>query len=202
MATDIDSPGNATPPETTSPEGIQARFSAYDIDAECVREVLKGKRERFNELIERYQHAVFAVTQGYIRDKHAAEDVAQDAFIQAFTALPQLRDPKLFFPWLIQITRHRASRMMLSGKARALEVPLSEHEVRTVQPEPADARMNLVLSRVEQLPEPYRQTVLLKYQRDLSCKEIAKQEGVAVGTITSRLTRALVMLRKAMGEET
>ena len=57
-----------------------------------------------------------------------------------------------------------------------------------------------IFAKVEELPEPYRQTVLLKYAQNMSCKQIAEMEGVAVGTITSRLTRALMVLRTGLAE--
>lgn len=170
-----------------------------EADALCVADVLAGKRERFGEIIERYQDAVVAVVRGYVKDAHAAEDVAQDVFINAFTALPQLRQPRLFFPWLLQIARHRAAQSGRKLSRQSLERPLSGEEP---QSEPAGGeaeRVSHAMGAVEQLPEPYRNIVILKYERGLSCKEIAAQENVPLGTITSRLTRALMMLRDSLG---
>lgn len=168
-----------------------------DADARCIAAILAGKPDLFTELIDRYQRAVVTAVRGYIRDPHDAEDVAQDVFINAFSALHQLRDPRYFYPWLLQIARHRAAQSGRKQARRSVERPLTGEEP-FAAPEPA-AKTG-IMSSVEQLPEPYRAIILLKYERDMSCKEIAEQEGVAIGTITSRLTRALSMLRNSFPE--
>ena len=190
-------PGPApTAPVVAPPGGVREHAAA---DAHCIAAVLGGNREKFGELIERYQHLVITVVRGYVQDAHAAEDVAQDIFVSAFTSLHQLREPTNFLPWLLQIARHRAA---LTGKRRD-EAPVrsASEQLDVAAPEPeleAGLRLQTVFAAVEQLPEPYRETVLLKYQQNLSCKEIAERDGVAVGTITSRLTRALLILRGAL----
>jgi len=179
---------------------VQPAHASAEDDARCVAAVLSGQRERFSELIERYQNAVFAVVRGYVRDRHAAEDATQDIFIQAFSALKQLQQPRLFLPWILTIARHHSVRAGQSDRKRSKQVALSGDETRPPPDDPVHERVSHVLAKVEELPEPYRQTVLAKYQRNMSCKEIAEDEGVAIGTITSRLTRALAMLRNALNK--
>lgn len=99
-----------------------------DADARCVAAVVAGQRERFSELVERYQDAVLAVVRGYVRDPHAAEDVAQDVFLKSFSALGQLREPKLFFPWLLRIARHRISQTGQRREQRQNLRPLTGEE--------------------------------------------------------------------------
>ena len=85
----------------------------------------------------------------------------------------------------MQIARHRAG---LAGKRLSQDPVRQNTDLEIAAPVPDDSesqRLHAVFSAVEQLPEPYRQTLLLKYQANMSCKEIADQEGVAVGTITS-----------------
>lgn len=188
------------PPVAQTAPKVAAEHSRPDPDADalCIGEIRAGKRERFAELIERYQHAVVSVVRGYVRDAHAAEDAAQDIFVIAFTSLDQVRDPKLFFSWLLQIARHHAAK---TGKAVARPismVPLTGTEPAADLQQLDDGRIAGVLAAVEELSEPYRHTVLLKYEANLSCKEIARRDGVSIGTVTSRLTRGLAELRLAL----
>lgn len=201
MSAPIRNPDSAPPAPSAEPAlaaPLNKRIRPDD-DARCVADVLAGQRERFGELIERYQDAVVTVVRGYVKDPHTAEDVAQDIFVNAFTALSQLRQPKLFFPWLLQIARHRAAQSGRRQSRQSLERPLTGEEPRQEPPAGDSDRVGNVMGAVESLPEPYRTIVILKYERGLSCKEIAAQEGVPIGTITSRLTRALMMLRSNLG---
>ena len=175
----------------------QAALNRGRSDAECIAAVVGGNRQRFEELVTRYQNAVFAVVRAYIKDVHAAEDAAQEIFVIAFSALAELRDASAFAPWLMQIARRHAGLNAQRVGRRKSDVPVED--VQLAAPSPPEDRTAEVFALVEQLPEPYRTTVIDKYQRNLSCKQIAEGEGVAVSTITSRLTRALAMLRGGAG---
>ncbi len=199
MSAEIHKP--SPPPLASDSPVVAARLNQRiqpAADARCVADVLAGKRERFEELIERYQDAVVAVVRGYVKDHHAAEDVAQDVFVNAYTALAQLRQPNLFFPWLLQIARHRAAQSGRKISRQSVERPLTDDEHIPKDVPQESERAGQVMGAVEQLPEPYRNIIILKYERGLSCKEIAEQENVPIGTITSRLTRALMMLRTGL----
>lgn len=195
-------PSTARPPAaaigSTRPDDPSV-LGTYEADAECVRAVQAGKRERFEELVARYQNAVFAIALGYTRNRARAEDLAQEVFVAAFTNLHQLREPARFLPWLIQIARNRSFRETRKSGSRP-EQPLAEgFDPAAPAADPDTQRAADVLALVEELEEPYRSTLLLKYQQELSCKEIAAREGVPIGTITSRLTRALALVRSAVG---
>src|SRR5215471_3217649 len=69
-----------------------------------------GNLEAFDELVSRYRAAVVRTAQGIV-GRELAEDVAQDALLLAFKALPSIEDPAKFAPWLYSITRHRAQRL-------------------------------------------------------------------------------------------
>lgn len=191
-------------PSSSRAEEVPARLGAAlaeDADERCVREVLAGRRERFEDLVIRYQGIVYTAVLAYLRDAHRAEDLAQEVFVSAFSNLAQLREAGRFLPWLLQIARNRAARELRS-EARRLEQPVAAHaETAAPESEPERLAAAEVFALVEELPEPYRETVLLKYRQNLSCKEIAAREQVPIGTVTSRLTRALAVLRTAMGRK-
>ena len=195
MATRSDRSVSGAPPGSKG-EAVSAEQLA---DAECVRAVVAGNRERFGELVQRYQRAVYSVTLAYTRDAHHAEDLAQEVFVKAYGSLAQLREPVRFGAWLLQIARHQAARGFRRRAAQATQALTPETDPAAPGP-PGDAeRSARVLACIEELPELYRETLRLKYQEALSCREIAAREGVPIGTITSRLTRALAVLRTALG---
>ena len=196
--TEVESPGPNAAEGASSASG--AVESPYKADVEAVDAVLAGNRERFTELIERYQSAVYAVALGFTKEPHRAEDLAQDVFVQAFSMLKQLREKERFLPWLLQIARNKAMRETKKAQGRREQAILEDQEPTPVQrPDSEQERTAGVIGMIEQLPETYRDVLRMKYQQGLSCKEIAKHEGVAIGTITSRLTRAVSILRTALG---
>lgn len=195
--TEVKSPEPLAAGGALSPD---AGASPYKADVDAIDAVLAGNRERFSELIERYQTAVYATALGFTKEPHRAEDLAQEVFVQAFSMLKQLREKERFLPWLLQIARNKAMRETKKSAGRREQAILEDQE-----PSPArhleneQERTAGVLSLIEQLPEAYRDVLRMKYQQGLSCKEIAQHEGVAIGTITSRLTRAVSILRTALG---
>jgi len=189
---------NAQPSRHEPPAGQAAASPPeFEADARCVAAVLAGERERFGELVERYKDAVAAVVRGYVRDPHAAEDEAQEVFLRAFSALGQLRDPKLFLPWLLQIARYRVQATSREGGRHKLG-PMAGELPAPGPSEPERERTALVLRCLAGVAGPYRRILILKYQRNLSCKVIAELEGVPIGTVTSRLARGLAMLRESL----
>jgi RNA polymerase sigma-70 factor, ECF subfamily len=176
------------------PPSPSARAANAQADASCIAAIVKGDRQRFTELVERYQRLVYVVVRGYTADTHAAEDAAQEVFVTAFKNLQTLRDPGQFQPWLLQIARHSAAR---SGRKEDRRIDREALVTDAAAPEPSAPRVSIV-SKLEELPEPYRSTLLKKYVQEQSCKEIAADEGVKIGTITSRLARGLEMLRTAL----
>ncbi len=79
-------------------------------NAALVKQVLRGRRERFDVLVRRHLNAVYAVAYSFTTNHADAEDVAQDAFLKAYTSLDTLREPAKFEGWLIAIVRNSALR--------------------------------------------------------------------------------------------
>src|SRR5262249_57094256 len=80
-------------------------------DEEIVRAVLRGDREAFALLVSRHERAVWATAWRVLRDNHAAADAGQEAFLQAFRRLGDLRRPEQFGVWVLRIARREAIRL-------------------------------------------------------------------------------------------
>lgn len=169
-------------------------------DAEFVEAVLGGDRASFAILVQRYERAVLGVALGVLRDHHAAQDVAQDAFTTAFERLGTLRRSGRFAPWVLGIARRKAIDLWHERSNRPQEtVPPDRIAARS------DGRLNERVEKafeaIDRLPERQRQVVLFRYCDGLSVREIAEATGSPVGTVTKCLSRALARLRKALVKE-
>jgi len=184
--------------------------SAVESDAALVAASLSGDREAFGALVRRYKGMVMGRIHAIVGDRHEAEDLAQESFVRAYRALSQLERPSEFASWMGSIARNAA----VTGRARRRPVPagsLSGTDAAAPDPagrpepgNPAEAAARhelyeMALREIESLPEEYRSTVYLRYLKNRSCREIAEIEGIAVGVVTSRLSRAAAALREKLG---
>jgi RNA polymerase sigma-70 factor (ECF subfamily) len=166
-------------------------------DAGLVDSALKGDKAAYGELVCRYSQCVVTTAWHILGDYHAAQDVAQEAFLTAYQKLGSLRDGSLFGPWTLKIARRCACR---STARRAKVVPL---EPADAPPAPAtDGRLaddqEELLAAVARLPEHERVVVVLHYFQEHSVQAVAQLTGRPVGTVTKQLSRALRRLRGIM----
>jgi RNA polymerase sigma-70 factor (ECF subfamily) len=170
-------------------------------DEVLVVAAILGDLEAFNELAGRYRAAAVRAAQAVVgRDN--AEDVAQDALLLAFKALPSIEQPSKFAAWLGAITRHRALRFGKQESARdkgrveldevllaeidALALPfLAEGE--------ADAELKIALDRV---PADYQLVLRMHFLDELPLKRIAAFLGVPLSTIKWRVHKGKQLLRE------
>ncbi len=161
-------------------------------DAALVKAASDGDRSAFGTLVQRYECAVRAVATHVLRDGHAAEDVAQDAFVIAYQKLPALRDGGAFGAWIVTIARREALRRL---RRRAATVPLD-----SAGPAPEARRegqtSERLLAAVTRLPDRERHVVMLKHFNGLSVRDIARVTGRPAGTVTKQISRAYARLRK------
>jgi RNA polymerase sigma-70 factor, ECF subfamily len=169
-------------------------------DEECVRLSRGGRPEMFRHLVVRYESALIKHLAGRLGDPDEAAEAAQEAMVRAYFALPKLRKAGSFFPWLLGIADRVAREARRARRRRPASLDPEAVAGRT-EPEPT-ARGGLedpVLSHaVADLPEPYRQVIVMRFYGDQSCTEISRLLGISLGTVTSRLSRAYAMLRKEL----
>jgi RNA polymerase sigma-70 factor (ECF subfamily) len=177
-------------------------------DGEMVRRALAGDAAAYGQLARRWSPRVLAVCHARTRDRHAAEDLAQDALLRGMRALPTLADPEKFGPWIVGIAVRTCLDWLKSAKRTevSLESTLSDNAI-GVEPdhgssERRDQAERLVLE-IERLPAAYREVLMLYYYQPDRCtyRELAELLGVSAATVNARLTQARQMLRTRMMAE-
>jgi RNA polymerase sigma-70 factor (ECF subfamily) len=163
-------------------------------DAALVGAVGQGRREAYEELIRRYTGAIAAVCRARLGVRGPVDDMVQDTFLRGYRALATLDDPDKFGSWLYGIAV-RTCLDWLKNKDRS-EVSFDAAGERPAQVEPDDGgRGDRVLGEVQQLPELYREAILLFYYKKHSYEEMSRLLGVTSAAINARLTKARAMLR-------
>ncbi|MBN1491984.1 MAG: RNA polymerase sigma factor [Phycisphaerae bacterium] len=163
-------------------------------DRQTIQQCLNGHPEAFRDMVRRYQGVLTAHLAGALGRRQEAEEAAQETFVRAYFGLGRLKEPDRFLAWLLGI----ADRVAYESARRRTR----ERELARVWAEarPADEISDdLALEQaVHKLPGPYRDVVLLRYYGQRSCKEVAQDLGVPLGTVTKQLSRAYALLRESL----
>lgn len=171
-------------------------------DADAVRAVLNGDINAYTELVDRYRSIIYDLAYHYVRHFEDARDVAQEAFIQAYMHLGQLREPDRFGAWLRQLAINECR--MWQRRQRPTE-PLEECAAASRAADEEIHTRLVVQQALECLSGPSRLTLILFYFESRSLLEIADFLEVPLTTVKSRLRNARTRLRKEwirMTEET
>jgi len=176
---------------------------AKETDKELVRRVKKGDKQAFDLLFSRYQHKIINLVGRYLREPEDVQDVAQEAFIKAFRALPRFRGESAFYTWLYRIAINTAKNHIVARSRRppGTDVELEDAEfmdgtdaLRDAEsPEAALARDELAAAidtAIADLPEDLRSAITLREFDGLSYEQIAQIMDWPVGTVRSRIFRA------------
>jgi len=170
-------------------------------DSECIARCLDGHPEAYRLLVERYQRPLVSWLTARLRNRLAAEDVAQEAFVRAWFALGCFRTRQPFFPWLSGIAVRAGQEMSRAEGRRDRHHRLAGVAGLRFPVAPADGgeEPDLRLRHaVDALREAHRSVVLLRYYGQCSCKEVAERLGLPLGTVTKRLSRAHAELRELL----
>jgi len=175
---------------------------AEPLPVEKAPEIAEGD---FAEIVRRHQAMVYSIALHFLADRSAAEELAQDVFLQLNANLASLKSDDHVKFWLRKVTGHRC----IDHKRRRGLPQVALDDV----PEcaaPANEGDPLLSRRLHQfvasLPEKPRLIVILRYQEDLAAEEISNVLAMPVATVKSHLQRSLAMLRekmaRALGEVT
>jgi len=167
---------------------------------EIVRRVLGGDADAFRAIVERYQGPIWRVTAALVGDRHLAEDVAQETFLEAYRKLRTF-DPAIgrLSTWLFAIARNKAIDAHRKKRASPVERLPDRATVAGADADLAREEWMEALDRaLGDLPDPMRAAFVLAEIEGLSYEEIARIEGARLGTVRSRIHRAKERLRAAL----
>ena len=159
------------------------------IDEHLVQQAAAGDRAAFGELYSRYAHVVHAILLARVR-RHEAEDLVQDVFLTAMSRLAQLRDSTSFSSWICTIARNRAHDFHRAQPA------LDEIREDHLQSRPAPPEAMSALEAIRQLPEAYRETLMLRLVEGMTGPEIALRTGLTHESVRVNLCRGMKILRE------
>ena len=167
-----------------------------------VRQASGGDVKAFVDLTRRFQHFAFGLALALVNDFQQAEDVVQEAFVAAWSALPGLADPVAFPGWLRGIVRHQAFRVLRRRQLRT--VALTAAEDLPGDELPADNRLEwrqqatAALAAIADLPDKLREPATLFFVHECSHQDIAVFLGLSVATVNNRLHAARLKLKERM----
>lgn len=186
--------------------------SAAVTDLDLVRRVQAGEKAAFDLLVLKYQHRIIKLVMRFLPDHSEAQDVAQDAFIKAYKALPRFRGDSAFYTWLYRIAVNTAKNYLVSRGRRPRNYSgLNKNQD---DDEGFDASMLLtstdtpdrlamteelrkaIYAAISALPEDLRVAVSLREYEGMSYEDIAQIMDCPIGTVRSRIFRARESIEK------
>jgi RNA polymerase sigma-70 factor (ECF subfamily) len=182
-----------------------------EVDQQLVERAQRGDKQAFGLLVAKYQRKLARLLSRFIRDPGEVEDVAQEAFIKAYRALPSFRGDSAFYTWLYRIGINAAKNYLVAMGRRAPTT--TEHDAEDAesfedgdQLRDINTPENMLMSKqvatvvntaMNELPEELRTAITLREIEGLSYEDIAEIMNCPIGTVRSRIFRA----REAIAEK-
>ncbi len=175
-------------------------------EQELIRSILAGSSEAFEQLISPYGDRLFNTLVHILRNAEAAEDVLQDALIQAYVKLETYQGRSSFYTWLYRIavnlafSHRRREHPMISMDSQ--KSALGEEPVSTVDPVDAASlraeRAELLHAAIGELPDEFRAVIILREIEGCDYKTIGDILDISQGTVRSRIHRGRLQLREKL----
>ncbi len=189
-------------------------MTGQDEDILIVQRCLRGDKEAFGQLIEKYKRPIFNLAYRMLQSEEEAEDAFQETFLKAYKSLDKYKINYSFFTWLYTVALN-VCRNRLKKKWRyhffSIDEPLHDDDKLTWQiadksmsPEVLLERkqaMALISEAINRLPEKYRVVIILRYLEDQSYLEISEIVGLPLGTIKTQIHRGRRIIQKYLKEK-
>ena len=182
-----------------------------DLDRQLVERAQRGDKHAFELLVSKYQRKLARLLARFIRDPVEVEDVAQEAFIKAYRALPSFRGDSAFYTWLYRIGINTAKNYLVAlGRRAPTTTEFNSEDAESFEDgeqlrdinTPESMMMSKEIAQtvndtMERLPEELRNAITLRELEGLSYEDIATIMNCPIGTVRSRIFRA----REAIAEQ-
>jgi RNA polymerase sigma-70 factor, ECF subfamily len=170
---------------------------------ELVRRAIEGDHDAFSSLVDGSVDRLHAVATLILRDSDRAQDAVQEALMSAWKDIRALRDPDAWDAWLHRITVWACYRTAKKERRRTeVELKVVPDPARSATPDSAQALADrdLIERQLNDLPIDHRAVIVLRFYLDLPLEEVGDILDIPVGTVKSRLHRALASLRESMSQ--
>lgn len=180
-------------------------------DKQLVKQAKAGDQRAFGVLVSKYQQRIFALISRYIRDPDEVQDVAQEAFIKAWRALPRFRGDSAFYTWLYRIAVNTAKNWLVAQGRRPpgsdLDASEAEQYIGSAGLQDIGTPESLLMSdelkavingAIDALPGELKTAITLREFEGLSYEDIAAIMECPVGTVRSRIFRARESIDEAI----
>ncbi|MXY25337.1 MAG: sigma-70 family RNA polymerase sigma factor [Acidobacteria bacterium] len=203
--------------EPLDPSPLEASAGVATTDEALVARAQTGDHDAFGQLVQRWQHRMFALALREVQDETEAHEIVQEAFVSAWRSIGKFRRDSRFSTWMYRITLNRCRDWRRSRK-RARMVSLDGGDAETsdavrladqrasLATEPAEETMarrfqlETVKRAMRSLPEAQRQAIILKEFEGLTLQEIADATGKPLSTIKTRVYQGLTTLRRLLAD--
>ncbi|WP_297704864.1 sigma-70 family RNA polymerase sigma factor [uncultured Eudoraea sp.] len=174
-------------------------------DEHLINKVIKGENNAYAVLVDRYKHMVYTLALKIVKNREDAEEVAQDTFVKAYSALNEFKGESKFSTWLYKIAYYRSLDYLKKNKRRVetSTIDISEEYNIASMDDALDGmevkeRAEIIKHAIQELPAADAVLITLYYFETLSMNEISKVMGISANTIKVRLFRGRKRLAKIL----
>ena len=191
------------------PQSITFPSESSEHDRTLVERALEGDNGAFENLMQKYRNALYHHIRRMVRTKVEVDDLVQESFIKAFSALSSYSTQYAFSTWLYKIaTNHTIDYLRkkkiptysidkpLSTKEGEMEYELPDTTYRPDRHIVADQRRHLIQEAIDALPPKYYRVIVMRHQQEKSYEEIARELDLPLGTVKAHIFRARELLNK------
>ena len=167
-----------------------------ETDNYYIERCLDGHPDDFRFLVRRYQALLLAHLAGKLGNRDRAEEAAQETLVRAYFNMSKLRNPDVFFSWLLGIAN-----LVAKEHVRKERVQKQRESIRSFSqeaPSPELSQDYVLEGAIAELPDAYRKVILLRYYGGHPCSQVAQRLDMPIGTVTKTLSRAYAMLRNSL----